>query len=102
MRKTNKIIVALVLLAALVSVLAIRRGRQEATSGSTIKIGVILPLTGDAASYGEPARNGFELAREEINSAGGVNGKSLEFIYEDGRCNGTDAVNAGEKLVNAD
>lgn len=67
-----------------------------------IKMGVILPLTGDAAAYGEPMRNIMELARTEINAAGGVNGSDLELIYEDGKCAGKDGTSAMQKLVNVD
>jgi branched-chain amino acid transport system substrate-binding protein len=48
-----------------------------------IKLGFIGPLTGPAASYGIPQKNGAVLAVEEINAAGGLNGKKIEVIYED-------------------
>lgn len=67
-----------------------------------IKIGFIGPLTGDAAAYGEPARNIMSLAVEEINNAGGVNGRMLEMIYEDGKCTGSTSSNAAQKLINID
>lgn len=67
-----------------------------------IKIGFIAPLTGDAATYGEPAKNIVAMAVEEINAAGGVNGQMLEVIYEDGKCNGKDATSAMNKLVTVD
>ncbi len=70
--------------------------------GDTIKIGVILPLTGDAAVYGEPARNVMQLAAEKINAEGGVEGKPLELIFEDGKCEGKDAASAMQKLSNVD
>ncbi len=66
-----------------------------------VKIGVILPLTGDAAVYGEPLGNVLRLAFEEINGASG-GGNTIEAIYEDGKCNGKDGVNAMQKLVNVD
>ena len=71
-------------------------------SGDSYKIGVMSPLTGDAAVYGEGARNVYVLAVEEINNAGGVNGKKLELIIEDSKCNGKDGSNAAQKLVNVD
>lgn len=51
-----------------------------------IKLGVIAPLTGPVARFGEYMREGFELAVEEINSAGGVDGKQIKLIYEDTKC----------------
>ncbi len=71
-------------------------------AGDSYKIGVILPLTGDAAAYGEPARNVMTMAVDEINSSGGPNGKKLELVFEDGKCNGKDATSAAQKLVNVD
>ncbi len=50
---------------------------------STIKIGVLLPLTGAMAKFGEMEKNSFELARIEINAAGGIKGRDLVFVYED-------------------
>jgi branched-chain amino acid transport system substrate-binding protein len=48
-----------------------------------IKIGVLLPLSGSKANFGEMEKNSYQLAMEEINRAGGIKGKRLEFIYED-------------------
>ena len=67
-----------------------------------IAIGFIGPLTGDAVSYGEPISNAVRLAVDEINATGGVKGKMIEIIYEDGKCTSKDAINATQKLVNVD
>lgn len=69
---------------------------------NTIRIGYIGPLTGDAASYGSDTLNGARIAVDDMNSKGGVNGKKIELIAEDGRCNGADAANAAQKLINVD
>lgn len=73
-------------------------------SGETgpIKIGMIGPLTGEAAEYGVSVQHGISLAVDEINNTGGINGQLVEVIYEDGKCNGKDAVSAAQKLVNVD
>ncbi len=76
-----------------------RNPAQKTVMGDTYKVGVMLPLTGDAASYGEPARNIYQLAVDEINAAGGVNSKKLELIVEDSKCNGKDGANAAQKLI---
>ncbi len=75
---------------------------QSMTEGSTIKIGFLGPLSGDAAVYGEPYRNMTVMAVDQINANGGVNGKKIEVVYEDGKCNGKDATNAMQKLVNVE
>lgn len=67
-----------------------------------IKVGIVLPLSGDAAAYGEPARNVTELAIEKVNNEGGINGRTLEAIYEDGACSGPDTANAVRKLIDID
>ncbi|MEN9405658.1 MAG: hypothetical protein RLY47_617 [Candidatus Parcubacteria bacterium] len=72
------------------------------TETGPIKVGFIAPLTGDAAVYGEPIRNVTKIAVDEINAAGGIDGRMLEVIYEDGKCNGSDAVSAAQKLINID
>ncbi len=68
----------------------------------TIKLGAILPLTGDAAEYGLPEQAGMQFALEEINAGGGVNGKLLEIIFEDAKCDAKSATTATQKLVDVD
>ncbi|MBI4598986.1 ABC transporter substrate-binding protein [Candidatus Uhrbacteria bacterium] len=83
-------------------------GRQEGTNAmikkdtSPIVVGGIAPLTGEAAAYGVPDQNAKMLAVEEINAAGGINGRELKIVWEDGKCNGTDATTAVQKLLNVD
>lgn len=71
-------------------------------STTTVRIGVILPITGDAASLGIDQLNGIKMAVDEVNAKGGVQGKQVELVVEDGRCNGSDAASAAQKLVNVD
>ncbi len=66
-----------------------------------IKVGFIGPLTGDAASYGIPFQNAVKMATDEINASGGINGRQLQIIYEDGKC-GTAAASAAQKLISID
>ena len=69
---------------------------------SPVELGAILPLTGDAAIYGQELKNGIELAREEINNAGGIKGKKIEVKYEDDRGQPKEGVTAIQKLINVD
>jgi branched-chain amino acid transport system substrate-binding protein len=69
---------------------------------STIKVGFIGPLTGDAAAYGVDTLNGAKLKVDELNKAGGINGKQVELIAEDSKCNGADAASAAQKLASID
>lgn len=67
-----------------------------------IKIGVLLPLTGSKANFGEMEKNSFELAKEEINAKGGIDGRPIEFVYEDDTGK-PDVGRAGaEKLITVD
>ena len=50
---------------------------------STIKIGSILSTTGPAAFLGEDMKAGMELAIDEINSKGGINGRKIEWVFYD-------------------
>ena len=69
------------------------------SSASVFKIGGIGPLTGDAASYGISVRQGAQVAVEEINEAGGVNGMKFELVFEDDECDEEKAVSAYNKIM---
>lgn len=71
-------------------------------TGEPIKVGFIAPLSGTGASYGEEAKNAALLAVEKINSKGGINGKPLELVIQDGKCETKAALDAWQKLVNLD
>lgn len=70
----------------------------EAAEGSTFKIGGIGPVTGGAAVYGQAVENGAQIAIDEINAAGGVNGTQLEFNFQDDEHDAEKAVNAYNTL----
>ena len=67
-----------------------------------VKIGILSPLTGGAAGTGQAQKNGFELALQEINAAGGVLGEPLQIIIEDTQANPETALAAFEKLMTED
>ncbi|GGK78097.1 substrate-binding protein [Amphritea balenae] len=70
---------------------------------SSIKIGVVLPLTGDFKIYGEQGLNGIRLAVSEINEAGGVlNGRPLELIVRDNNTSPSETVRLGRELIQID
>lgn len=89
-------------LSALGALCALALAACQPTTGDTIKIGLIGPLTGDAASIGVDVLNGAKLAVDEINATGGVGGKQVQLVAEDGRCAGADAASAAQKLINVD
>ncbi len=65
-----------------------------------IKIGVILPLTGSLSKYGEWSQTAIEIARDEINSQGGIKNRKIQLLIEDSRSDPKEAVAAFTKLVN--
>ena len=88
---------------SLVAGLAFAGGGTDAKgSGGAITIGGIFPLSGPVAVYGVEARNGIELAIEEINAAGGINGQKVVLISEDDEGNPEKTVNAYKKLTTRD
>lgn len=66
----------------------------------TIKIGVVTPLTGPLAQFAPS--EGTILAIEEINAAGGIKGRKIELVIEDGKCDGKAAATAVQKLISID
>lgn len=68
----------------------------------TIKVGIVLPLTGKLAKFGEIENKSFLMALEEINAAGGVNGKKIELIVEDTTGKPDVGRSAIEKLISQD
>ena len=73
-----------------------------ATTGDTIRIGVYGDLTGATSSFGQSTKNGIALAFEEINNAGGVNGKKLEMVFEDDQGTPEKAKTVISKLISQD
>lgn len=67
-----------------------------------VKIGALLPLTGDLQSYGEANLNAVRLAEGQINEAGGVNGAPITIVVADTQTSPVAGVDAAQKLVNVD
>lgn len=71
---------------------------DNAVTGEVFKIGSIGPTTGDFAIYGQAVMNAAQIAADEINAAGGVNGYQLAFKYEDDQSDAEKSVNAYNSL----
>ena len=71
-------------------------------SDEPFTIGAMDALTGVAESYGNPLHQAKLLAVEEINAAGGINGRELRLIVEDSKCGAQDAITAYNKLTDVD
>lgn len=70
--------------------------------GDTLKIGGIGPITGAAAIYGNAVKNATELAINEVNAAGGINGAQVEFNFQDDENDAEKALNAYNALKDWD
>ena len=87
---------------ALAAALALFAAGCSKSESDTIAIGGIFPLSGDVAVYGVECKKGIDLAIDEINEAGGVNGKKLVLIGEDDEGKPDKSVNAFKKLTTKD
>jgi branched-chain amino acid transport system substrate-binding protein len=85
-----------------IGILGLVLAATAANAEDTIKVGVIQPLTGSVAYNGTTDVNGSKLALDEINAKGGVLGKKMELVIEDGQCRPANSVSAAEKLIQRD
>ena len=71
----------------------------EAVSGDALKIGALMPMTGDLQAFGETSLNGINLAVDEINAAGGVMGQPIAISVGDTQTAAQPSIDAAQKLV---
>jgi branched-chain amino acid transport system substrate-binding protein len=74
---------------------------MDKTNEKTVRIGALFPLTGGLASYGEPAQRITDIIVEEINAKGGINGKKLEMVYGNHKCDSKEMVTVFEKVFSS-
>ena len=82
-----------------------RKGPEDSameTESKPILIGATLALSGNLAYIGEAERNGLLMAIEEVNEAGGINGRPLKLVAEDNQGDTASAVSGFTKLLNVD
>jgi len=92
---TRYIITGLCIAGSLVAVYSCSRLGEE----DAYRIGVIAPLTGEGASYGEAMKQGIDMAIAQVNENGGINGHLLRAIYEDDKLETKEGIAAFNKLV---
>ncbi len=100
MRPQNRRILlslAAVFILAGLSAALILPGSRAATAD--IVIGAALPMSGDVSYYGQDSRRGIDLALDEINAKGGINGGQVRVIYQDTQGQGAVAVSAVRSLL---
>ncbi|EPD50840.1 ABC transporter substrate-binding protein [Paenisporosarcina sp. FSL H8-0542] len=99
-RKFTKLAVVSTLLAGILTGCGAEGGGSA--NGDTIKIGANLELSGGVASFGSSISKGIDLAVEEINKAGGVDGKEIEIIKVDNKSEGSEATSGAIRLTSKD
>ena len=100
-KKISVVIIILILIT--IAIIGFKlTGYVTLNKNNTINIAYLGPLSGNAAAYGNDEKNAFDLAINEINLKGGIDGKQVKVIYEDGGCDSKKAINAAQKLINVD
>jgi len=98
----HKWLILLSLVATLLSACVVpttQTANTTAGAAEPIYIGVSGPLTGQNARYGEQWKKGFDLALDEINGAGGIDGRPLAYIFEDSQSDPKQSVVVAQKFV---
>lgn len=98
MKKFTKLTALVLSMAMLVASFAGCGSPTGSTGSDTFKIGSMGPITGDAAVYGLAVQRGAQIAVDEINAAGGINGFKIEYNFQDDECDSEKAVNAYNSL----
>ena len=91
-----------ILVFCVVPILAVAALACGGDAGDSFRIGVMESLTGPGETYGTVANQAKQMAVDEINEAGGINGRRLELIVEDSQCSAKDAISAYNKLTDVD
>jgi len=102
MNKTTTWIVVIILIVLVAWWGFTAMDKSKTATSEPIKIGAVYSLTGAASFWAESGKNAAELAVQEINASGGINGRPLEILYEDGQTDPSKTVSAFNKLVTID
>ena len=75
---------------------------EEPADDAPFRVGVMDSVTGPGETYGNVAVRAKQMAADEINAAGGINGRTLQLVVEDSKCSAQDAIVAYNKLTDVD
>jgi len=98
-KKLHKLVTLLAVIALLLPVAACGPAQQGEDGEGDVTIGAIFPLTGASTHEGIDERRGVELAVEQINADGGINGRNLKVIFEDSESRPEAGTDAAHKLI---
>jgi branched-chain amino acid transport system substrate-binding protein len=93
----KRILIASIVIASLLSAC-----QQQGGGADKVRIGVFMSLTGTTANFGISSVNGIKLATEEVNAAGGINGKQIDLLVQDDRSDASEAATIVTKFVTQD
>ncbi len=96
-RKFNRLFRILILILVVLFLVGCKQINKE-----PVKIGIVMPLSGQYSDIGDSMKEGFELALDEINDGDGISGRMIKLIYEDDRCDKEIAKGLMEKLMSKD
>ena len=93
----KRILIASIVIASLLGACQTQGG-----GGDKVRIGVFMSTTGTTANFGISSVNGIKMAADEINKAGGINGKQVELLIQDDRSDASEAATIVTKFVTQD
>ena len=91
-----------ILIASIIVVSLLSACTPNGGGGDKVRIGVFMSTTGSTANFGISSVNGIKLAADEINAAGGINGKQVELLIQDDRSDASEAATIVTKFVTQD
>ena len=94
----KRFLISLILIGSLLLTLAC----TPSGGGDNVRVGVFMSLTGSTANFGISSVNGIKLAADEVNAAGGINGKQIELLVQDDRSDANEAATIVTKFVTQD
>jgi len=93
---------SLLSLTIIAGLLAVSSCQPAGSGGDKVRIGVFMSLTGSTANFGISSVNGIKMAADEVNAAGGINGKQIELLVQDDRSDASEAATIVTKFVTQD
>ncbi len=93
----KRILLSSIIIASLLSAC-----QPPSSGGDKVRIGVFMSLTGSTANFGISSTNGIKMAADEVNKAGGINGKQIEVLVQDDRSDASEAATIVTKFVTQD
>ncbi len=94
----KRILLSSIIIASLLTAFACQPGG----GGDKVKIGVFMSMTGTTANFGISSTQGIKMAADEVNAAGGINGKQIELDIQDDRSDASEAATIVTKFVTQD